>query len=439
MRTRKTRKRRLAVAAIFALTVAVTAPFLAPSAGAVVANPGVLDVSMNLTMSTPNFTIAGMRTTGLGAATLEKNGVVNIPKSSLTFDPVVVRVDLPQPPASPPSTDPANPTTTQAPNPAPTTATVQAVAMSNFSGGLDPGTGAAFIVGDIEELWTQAGTMTNCVVGPFRVAARTNAPGAIGYSAKTGTVSMVDPDFTLDAVPASAPGCGGLEGAVNTALALPVTTTTTTTTSGSNPTTTTTIPLDAKPPVPSVVVSLTFMPAPRAVTLAPVKRPHPPGHPSPPPVVAPRPPSFTPLPSVVSPQPSQPSRPVHHRTRRTSTRRRSTGNSDQSSGTKRRIGGGWTTRRTPHRAVHSRPVRTKAATPKKRAAATGTAGQKLNFTNAAFIKRPQSALATGLDLLGLLGLLGFSSLALWLVTTELSEFSAVSRRLRTHRIAGITK
>ena len=218
---RQIRKRRLAVAAIFALTVAVTAPLLAPSAGAVVANPGVLDVEMNLTVSTPSFTLAGMRTTGLGAATMGKNGLIKIPKSSLTFDPVVVNIDLPQPP-------PADPTA-PAPGPAPTTATVRAVATSDFSGGLDPGNGAAFIVGDIQEVWTQEGTMTSCVVGPFHVAARTNAQGAHGYSTKTGTVSMVDPEFTLDAVPVSAPGCGGLEGAMNNALSLPVTTTTTTT------------------------------------------------------------------------------------------------------------------------------------------------------------------------------------------------------------------
>ena len=76
---------------------------------------------------------------------------------------------------------------------------------------------------------------------------------------------------------------------------------------------------------------------------------------------------------------------------------------------------------------------------KHKAAATANSAQQLQFTNAAFIKRPQSAVATVLDLIGLIGLLGFSSLALWLVTTELSEFSASSKRLRTHRIAGITK
>ena len=77
--------------------------------------------------------------------------------------------------------------------------------------------------------------------------------------------------------------------------------------------------------------------------------------------------------------------------------------------------------------------------PKRKPAATANGSQPLQYTNAAFIKRPQSAVATVLDLIGLIGLLGFSSLALWLVTTELSEFSASSKRLRTHRIAGITK
>ena len=40
------------------------------------------------------------------------------------------------------------------------------------------------------------------------------------------------------------------------------------------------------------------------------------------------------------------------------------------------------------------------------------------------MKRSPSALATGLNLAGLLGLLVFSSLALWLVTSELSDFKA---------------
>src|SRR3954454_19165959 len=214
------RRRRLAIAAIFALSVAVTTPSLAPSAAAGVANPGFRDVAMNLMVSTPTFTLAGMRTTGLGAATLGKDGLIKIPQSSLTFDPVVVNVDLPQPPPA----DPNAPV-----DPAPNTATVRAVATSDFSGGLDPGSGAAFIVGDVQEVWTQTGTMTSCVVGPFHVAARTNAQGATAYQSKTGTVSMVDPGFTVDAVPVSAPGCGGLEGSVNSALGLPVTTTTTTT------------------------------------------------------------------------------------------------------------------------------------------------------------------------------------------------------------------
>ena len=433
MRRKTTKKRRLAVAAVFALSVAVTAPLLAPGAGALVANPGVLDVAMNLTVSTPNFTLAGMRTTGLGAASMGKNGKINIPKSSLSFDPVVVKVDLPQPITAPSTTT----------VPGPTTATVQAVAMSDFNGGLDPGNGAAFIVGDIEEIWTQAGTMSNCIVGPFHVAARTNAQGAVAYSAKTGSVSMVDPGFTVDAVPVSAPGCGGLEGAVNTALALPVTTTTTTT-NPSVSTTTTTIPVNAKPPVPSVVVGLTFMPAPQAAAPVPVTRPHQPQNQ--PTTRATQPPAtlYIPVPGANS-QPPQPGRSGggHHVRRGHSSRGSGSAGSGSSASAqiKRGLAQGWSAGLVPTRTrtVHARHrARAHKAAPKKRAAVSG-ASQNLTYTNAAFISPPRSALATGLDLIGLVGLLGFSSLALWLVTTELSEFSAVSRRLRTHRIAGITK
>jgi hypothetical protein len=430
-RTGQIRKRRLAVAAIFALSVAVTAPLLAPSAGAVIANPGKLDVAMTLTISTPTFTLAGLRTDTLAQATLAKNGVIKIPKSSLAFDPVVVNIDLPQPPPS----DPNAPT-----EPAPTTATVHAVATSNFQGGLDPGTGAAFIVGNIQEVWTQTGTLSSCVVGPFRVTARTNAQGGRGYQLKTGTVSMVDPAFTLDAVPVSAPGCGGLEGSLNGALGLPVTTTTTTTKPGAS-TTTTTFPADAKPPVPSVVVTLAFTDAPQAVPTPPVKQPHGPAKHTPT-TTAPS----TPAPNVVNPHTPSGSNTVHHsRSHRSS----SSGDTSSVTRTRRRIGSGWSTSPSPRATIH--PSKVKAAhhratsanvTPKAKAApnaAAKPAAQSLTFTNAAFIKRPQSALATGLDLVGLLGLLGFSTLALWLVTTELSEFSASSRRLRTHRIAGINK
>ena len=81
------------------------------------------------------------------------------------------------------------------------------------------------------------------------------------------------------------------------------------------------------------------------------------------------------------------------------------------------------------------PKPAKAHSTKK---ASGGSSNQLSFVPAAFHRPSPSALSTGLDLLGLLALLVFSSLALWLVTTEVSTVTANARRQRTHRIAGIT-
>jgi hypothetical protein len=64
-------------------------------------------------------------------------------------------------------------------------------------------------------------------------------------------------------------------------------------------------------------------------------------------------------------------------------------------------------------------------------------GQRLNFVPAAFVKPGPSILSTGLDIVAFIGLLVFSSLALWLCTSEISAITTNSRRLRTHRIAGV--
>jgi hypothetical protein len=67
------------------------------------------------------------------------------------------------------------------------------------------------------------------------------------------------------------------------------------------------------------------------------------------------------------------------------------------------------------------------------------AQQRLHFQTAAFVKPSGSILRTGLDVVAFIALLVFSSLALWLVTSEVSAITANSRRLRTHRIAGVTR
>ena len=256
---------------------------------------------------------------------------------------------------------------------------------------------------------------------------------------------MVDPGFTMNAIPNGAAGCGGDESAINDALSLPVTTTTTTTQPNQPAPPTTTDPTKG-PPVPAVVLSLTFTPAPRAAAPQPVDhhpRPTttdattttaaaPPIYSSPPPNpgVSPPPQSSSggaagaPAPEVGEQegqlQPEAEEAPPEAGCEEAEAADRAPKAGAQA--------GAPTLRRREAAAVR----------PKAKKAAKGSSGRQLSFVPAAFVKRSPSALATGLNLAGLLGLLVFSSLALWLVTSELSEFKAGARRQRMHRIAGVT-
>jgi hypothetical protein len=80
---------------------------------------------------------------------------------------------------------------------------------------------------------------------------------------------------------------------------------------------------------------------------------------------------------------------------------------------------------------HARRVFNHAAAPPPR--------ERVNFVTAAFVKPQTSVLSTGLDIVAFIALLVFSSLALWLVTSEVSKLTLNARRLRAHRIAGVTR
>ena len=69
--------------------------------------------------------------------------------------------------------------------------------MGDFIGAVDPRTGTGVLIGDIQELWSVPGRMTDCPVGPFRIQAGTTPSGSVLYSVKTGSISVVDPGFTL--------------------------------------------------------------------------------------------------------------------------------------------------------------------------------------------------------------------------------------------------
>ncbi len=437
------RKRRMALTAVGALAVGIAAPLVAPSAGAVISNPGNLRVSIHLAMYTPSFTIVGMTTRGSGDATIQPNGFVVIPQESLSFAPVKVQVDLPDGNGQP----------------APSAVTVQAVATSDFTGALDPATGSSFIIGNIQELWSQGSALPSCSVGPFRFIVRTNTQGGIAYSAQSGAVTMVDPNYTIDAIPNAANGCGGLEGAINGALSLPVTTTTTTTADPRAATTTTTTnPYSTDPPVPSLVAALTFSPAPRAAV---IREQQPPPHAPGTTTHTTTPHTQPSIPDFGTPPPDNPDQLSGF-----GTNNGGSNNNNNSGG-----GGGQTTRRKsvskkvrhPERHQKKNTTTTVKKTgpgiikvvPKsgskssalgsgtKPKAKTSTAkkssAKKLTFVAAAFTKHSASALSTFLNLLGIIGLLVFTSLALWLVSSEVSTFSAGQRRRRMHRIAGITK
>ena len=433
-------KRRVAVAAVAALAIAVIASLIAPGAGAVVGNPGALKVLMKLTIRTPSLTIEGVSTEGTGAATLATNGLVNIPQASLVFASTTVHVDVPSPPPAAGSTDTLPPISPSS------TVVVTIVPTSDFYGGVDPNNGSGFLVGNVKLLWDQAGTLTGCTVGPFRVVARTSAPGATPYSPQTGKVAMVDPGFTIDALPTGAAGCGGYESGLNSALSLPVTTTTTTTLPGTPTTLMPTYPPNTPIPVPSVVVSLTFTPAPRRAPIVPVDHPT-----TPPPNFSP-PPNYTPPPNVAPPpvysnpgnggshhhrsgSPPPPSRRHRHHAATSHHRRKHTNQPGSPKTNKPR-----TQHRRARGAPHTRGTWLPGAKPVPHHLAAKPGGnQRLNFVTTAFVKPSPSVLSTGLDILAFIALLVFSSLALWLVTSEVSNLTLNARRLRTHRIAGVTR
>ena len=367
---------------------------------------------------------------GTGSATVRPNGQVDIPQSSLSFQPVEVQVNLPDPSTSPSSGGSGS---------SPAVVTVQAVATSAFSGGIDPANGSAFLAGNLQLLWSSSTSMNNCSVGPFRVVTRSNAQGAIPYSSDTGSVSMVDPNPGINAVPNGASGCAGDENAINSALSLPITPTTTTTRPGQ--------PAPAPDPTPRPAHTVGRVGA-HVHTGAPRRR--------------------------ATAGPAQPD-PDHDRDAHDD-RGAADDRCDVTAASGRRIRPAADAAARPAAGASSEPQgeppaqgqqvgqeevvqgrHEEAGSPAHRPqearsaprraegrrrppeeAARKPSSHQLSFVPASFVKRSPSALATGLNLAALLGLLVFSSLALWLVTSELAEFKAGARRQRAHRIAGVT-
>jgi hypothetical protein len=453
------KRRRLGAVALGALALAVAAQLVAPGAGAVVANPGDITVQMRVSVITPTFKVEGVSSEGTGRATLSGNGLVNIPQASLVFAPTPVHIDVPSPPPTAGTTDtlpPINPSSTVVVTVEPT---------SDFYGGVDPNNGSGFLVGNVKLLWDQTGTLTGCTIGPFRVVARSNEQGARPYDPNSGKVTMVDPGFTLDALPAGAAGCGGYESGLNSALSLPVTTTTTTTQPNTPAPLPPSYPPNSPPPVPSVVAALTFTPAPRRAPVVPPQQPNPPTVKPP---IAGQPPAYNPPPQVPNPggnlgnnggngggnkggnnggyrnggrytPPPPPARRHRNHSRRNPTRRNDPSVSKPTKPPRHNSGKPGNRRSHPKAVTRGTYLPGATRVAGRALPPPRPKGHRLNFVPAAFVHPSQSILATGLDIVAFIGLLVFSSLALWLCTSEISAITTNSRRLRAHRIAGVTE
>lgn len=247
----------LGATAAFALSLTLAVTGTISRAGANVATAGTVAVSMDVSLVTPTLTLPAFATTSTATATIRADGSFTVPRPGIAFQPVTLSL------GSPPALGDVN---------------VSLVASSDFTGAVDPTTSTELLAGRVEMLWSQTGTMTGCPVGPFDVQLTTKSPGARPYASSSGTATMVDGNFAIDALKSGTPGCAGLESLINSTLSLPITTTTTTdsstttTSTTTTSTTTTTTPSTAMSepvllpdtPVPAVVVSTTLTPAPEA-------------------------------------------------------------------------------------------------------------------------------------------------------------------------------
>lgn len=247
---RTARRRAIAVVsmAIFALTVAFAVPGLMAGAGATIANPGTVGVSIDVSILTPTATISGLSTTA--TATILSDGLLTIPRTAMAFAPATATIGAPASTTSP--------------------ITVQLVATGDFKGRVNPQTGGELLAGGLELFLSQSGTLSDCPVGPFAVHFTTIGPGTAPYSPVTGKAMIVDASAAIAAVQPGTPGCAGYEDFVNSTLSLPLVPTTTTTGSSTTtttvPPTATTVPGTPLPntPVPALVAATTLSPPPRA-------------------------------------------------------------------------------------------------------------------------------------------------------------------------------
>ena len=255
MLSRRRRRRRLTASVV---TVVVLAGVLLAAFGAgaasPVTNPGDVTVELDLSLLTLGENQVGIRTIAPASGSIEGNGTFTIPAADLAFAPRALRLDVGE-------KDPL-------------IVIVETLPASDLRGKLDPRTGIALLGGLIEQRWKVRGSGATCSVGPLKIGSGTGVPGSRRYDELTGSVTVVDPTPEVELIDPTTPGCADLAPVVNDEMALPITTTTTTTTAPpSSSSTTTTLPATTTtvdplklaampPPVPSIVLTLTFDPAP---------------------------------------------------------------------------------------------------------------------------------------------------------------------------------
>jgi hypothetical protein len=170
--------------------------------------PAVGDVTptgpVTLTWSTGSFTLTVNGTpqtlqgfTGSATGTVSAAGVLNFPASGVTLNPISTTIVIP--------------------------VTLASEATSAWTGTIDPANGTATLTGQLRTLVTSPGLLDNCPVGPFTIQLSTTNPGGVPYNEATGAATLTDSTFVLLAIPDGAPGCGGIEAAINGALGLPAT------------------------------------------------------------------------------------------------------------------------------------------------------------------------------------------------------------------------
>ena len=207
-------RRRSLLVLVAGAVIALAVPWAMMSAGATVSNPGAITVvfgcpavsppagcigQLALNGTTP-ITIDGINGTGTG--TIDGAGVMNFPLAGLSFTPFNILVA----------------------GAIPATVTIEPTA--DWTGNLDPATGAMTLHGPLLSHLSDGGALlgTDCPVGPLDLNLTTGTSGAATgtpYASATGFGIVVDNDFIIPPTPDPNATCTGAT-LINSAAPLPL-------------------------------------------------------------------------------------------------------------------------------------------------------------------------------------------------------------------------